>query len=330
MKLTDTMKSKDSVFKLALARYEDGFPSGQIARLLRVSQRTIQRWVKKGKIECPGKSPRIRSRSLTLEQEEAVLEFIENNAGVFLDEIVDFVFETFDVCISTSTVSRLLRRNDFSRKRGTRVNIKLQQTAGMRFLEDIRPIYDASPLTFASLDEMSVMLNLAPTHGYARRGVRAIIPQPSKRTVSWMLTLCISAAGFVFWDMRDSTINAEVFSEFLRRLPDGLTLILDNASVHHANKCLWAKGLQSVAEVAEGESIQLKFIPSYAPHLNPVEHTFNLVRNLLRRKKAWTEVELRQGLTEMFQTNAFSPSSVQKLIRSVLLGGPNPGQRLRS
>ena len=32
-------------------------------------------------------------------------------------------------------------------------------------------------------------------------------------------------------------------------------------SVHHANKCLWAKGLQSVAEVAEGKSIQLKFIP---------------------------------------------------------------------
>ena len=54
--------------------------------------------------------------------------------------------------------------------------------------------------------------------------------------------------------MRDSTINAEVFSECLRRLPDGLTLILDNASVHHANKCLWAKGLQSVAEVAEGKA----------------------------------------------------------------------------
>ena len=80
------MKSKDSVFKLALDRYDDSIPSGQIARLLRVSQRTIQRWVKNGKIECLGKSPRIRRRSLTLEQEEAVLELIENNAGVFLDE----------------------------------------------------------------------------------------------------------------------------------------------------------------------------------------------------------------------------------------------------
>lgn len=117
-----------------------------------------------------------------------------------------------------------------------------------------------------------------------------------------MLTLCISAAGVVFRDLRNRTVNAEVFSEFLRRLPDGL--IVENASVHHAKECLWAKGLQSVAEIAEVKSVQLKFNPSYAPHLNPVEHTFSLVRSMLRRKKAWTEVELRQRLTEIFQTNA--------------------------
>lgn len=75
---------------------------------------------------------------MTVEQEEAVIEGGENNAGVFLDEIVDFVFETFDVCISISTMSRLFKKNDYSRKRGTRVNIKFQETAGVRFLEDIR------------------------------------------------------------------------------------------------------------------------------------------------------------------------------------------------
>ena len=87
--------------------------------------------------------------------------------------------------------------------------------------------------------------------------------------------------------------------------------------------------MNSVAEVAEEKSISLKFIPSYAPHLNPVEHTFNLVRNLLRRRKAWTEEELMESLTELFKTESFSKEGMTKLFRSVILGGPNPGERLQ-
>lgn len=91
----------------------------------------------------------------------------------------------------------------------------------------------------------------------------------------------------------------------------------------------WEKGLKSVAEVAEEKSIALKFIPSYAPHLNPVQYTFNLVRNLLRRKKAWTEERLIESLTELFKTESFSQGAMTKLFRSVILGGPNPGERLQ-
>ena len=66
-----------------------------------------------------------------------------------------------------------------------------------------------------------------------------------------------------------------------------------------------------------------------APHLNPVEHTFNLVRNLLRRKKAWTEEELMDSLTELFNTESFSQEGMTRLFKSGILGGPNPGERLK-
>ena len=106
--------------------------------------------------------------------------------------------------------------------------------------------------------------------------------------------------------------------------------MLDNAPVHHANKCLWEKGLKSVAEIADEKAIVFKFIPSYAPHLNPVEYTFNLVRNLLRRKQAWTEEKLIAALAELFQTESFSQGAMTKLFASVIRGGPNPGDRLKS
>ena len=93
-------------------------------------------------------------------------------------------------------------------------------------------------MTFASIDEMSVMLNSAPSYGYAPRGQRAVILQPSRRTVSRMLTLCISCSGVIHWDSREGAITGKVFSEILRKLPDGLTLLLDNSPVHHAKKSL--------------------------------------------------------------------------------------------
>ena len=194
------MKSKKTINDLAVERRIDGSSTAQIADFLKVSQRTIQRWVKKGKTVLSEKFSRVKSRKLTPEQEDQVLAFVDGNAGIFLDEVKDFVAETHGTAISTSTASRLLAKHEYTRKRGTRVNVKYKTEKGMRFLEDIRPIFENNPIMFASLDEMSLMmiLNLAPTYGYARKGRRAVIPQPGKRTVAYMVTLCISPVGVLF------------------------------------------------------------------------------------------------------------------------------------
>lgn len=77
------------------------------------------------------------------------------------------------------------------------------------------------------------MLNLAPAYGWAPRGERAIIRQPGKRTVTYTLILCVCPIGGLDWSLRSDTVDSEVFSEFIGRLPDGITLMLDNAQMHH-------------------------------------------------------------------------------------------------
>ena len=135
------------------------------------------------------------------------MRFVEEKPGQFQDQSADFVLRTFDIQISQQTVSNILKRNDFTRKRGSRVNNKYDVDKGKRFLEDFRRL--DTPL-IASLDEMSVMLNLAPTHGYALKGQRAVVRQPSKRTVSYMLTLVVCPIGILYWNLRSGTINAEI------------------------------------------------------------------------------------------------------------------------
>ena len=121
--------------------------------------------------------------------------------------------------------------------------------------------------------------------------------------------------------IRSGTFDAEAFCEVLKKLPNGLNLMLDNARIHHARKCLIAKGLPTVAEIAEPKSINLRYTPAYAPHLNPVESVFNTVKNLLRQKEAWTKAALMRELSSLSKTKAFSKEPMTKLFLSVINGG---------
>ena len=76
------------------------------------------------------------------------------------------------------------------------------------------------------------MINAAPSYGYSPRGQRAVISQPSRRTISYMLTLCVCPIGVLYWNLRSGSITAETFCETLTRLPQGITLLLDNARIH--------------------------------------------------------------------------------------------------
>lgn len=84
-----------------------------------------------------------------------------------------------------------------------------------------------------------------------------------------MPVLCICPIGVAYWSLRNGSIDSVVFSEIMARLPNSITLLLDNARIHHASKCLVEKGLPTIAELATSKSIALKFTPPYAPHLNP-------------------------------------------------------------
>ena len=226
--VSNPMKANRSIRELALERLQDGVSTSEIAESLKVSKRTVQRWKKEGN-NYGAKQVRLKSRKLTDEQEESVLKFIEKKPGVYAKNIVAYAAENFKVKICKTTVHNLFRKHNITRKVGTRVNHRYKVELGRQYLAELQESY--TPM-FGSIDEASVMLNLTATHGYAIKGKRAVIPQPSRRTVSYMLILCVTPVGVVYWSIRSGTFNAEAFCEVLKNLPNGLNLMLDNARIH--------------------------------------------------------------------------------------------------
>src|SRR2546423_12796339 len=71
---------------------------------------------------------------------------------------------------------------------------------------------------------------------------------------------------------------------------------MDNSSVHKApDKRIEAK-MPSVEEQLARKGIEVKFITTYAPMLNPTELCFNLLRQQIEKNRPRSEEELRSAI----------------------------------
>ena len=62
-----------------------------------------------------------RSRALDLAVSMALLDYLEERPTAYLDEMRFFIYDAFDILADESTISRELKRLDFSRKKCRRI-----------------------------------------------------------------------------------------------------------------------------------------------------------------------------------------------------------------
>jgi transposase len=106
----------------------------------------------------------------------------------------------------------------------------------------------------------------------------------------------VTNQGKTRWMIIEESFDAEKFCEFLQALINDagkkVFLILDNLRVHHSK--------QVKAWVAERkEHIELFYLPSYSPQLNPEERlNADLKQEMSKRVPVRTKAKLRQAATE--------------------------------
>jgi len=55
-------------------------------------------------------------------------------------------------------------------------------------------------------------------------------------------------------------------------------LIMDNLSTHKAKQSCIDLGLSTIEELLKSKNVEVIYLPSYTPELNPVEKCFNITR----------------------------------------------------
>jgi transposase len=288
-----------------------GISRAEVADILGLNPSTVSQWwqayqregARSFKLGIPGKR-KGQGRKLSPEQEKRIQELLIDKTP---DELkfpfalwerkgVKLLIEReFGIEISIRAVGDYLHRWGFTPQKPLKRAYEQSDARVRHWLKESYPAIERRAQEEGAEihwgDETGLRNTSQYGRSYAPKGQTPVQTLPAKR-ISTNFIATVSNQGKVRFMGYHGKMNAQLFLKFLRRLIQGnkkkIFLILDNLRVHHATP------VQAWLE-EHSEQIELFFLPSYSPELNPTEYlNGDLKRGVHAKPPVRTQKELAQ------------------------------------
>ena len=293
--LPDARELSDEVLEAlrlrALRGCQLGLTEAQVAEVLGVARETVSRWwsayADHGLRALPHRRtgrPLGSGRAVTDAQAERVRQLLRTHQPEELGiaaplwtrrAVRDLIRREYGVSLAVRTVGRYLQRWGFTAKRPRRHARDQDPEEVRQWLEETYPAIEArAEREGAEIhwgDEVGVAADQAPARGYAPQGEPATMDVPDRHVRASQIST-ITNGGAVRFMTYTRTMTAALFLVFLGRLLRSTTgkvfLIVDRLRAHMTPAVQrWV--------AAHRERIEVFYLPSYAPELNPDEYLNN-------------------------------------------------------
>ena len=282
--------------RAAVRMLQSGANADRVAEAFDVSRAIVYRWQQKYKDEgdsaleikkAPGRAP-----SLTLEQRGKIFAFIRdsNPRQMNIDfgelwtrkNVREMIRREFGVELSLVQVGRILNEIGLSPQkplyRSYRKKPELVEEWKRIIYLEIRRRASAEGAEILFGDEASVRTDHHSGTTWAPVGQTPVVRDSGDRKAIKMIS-AISSKGLLRFQVREGSMNAGSFIEFLKSLLKSVEskkifLIVDGSSIHKAKK---VKDFLADNEV-KGR-LEIFILPGYSPELNPDEWVWNNVKN---------------------------------------------------
>lgn len=319
MELTDARKlSQEAQEALRLRAIKavvvDGMKIADVVNLFGVSRAAVNKWIsahKKGGQKALLKKKRgRRSSDMTLlkpYQCAIIVNLITDRCPdqlkmpfmLWTREAVGMLIERrFGIKMAVRSVGNYLKRWGFTPQKPLRRAYERQDKAVKIWLEETYPkIAARAKLENAEIhwgDEAGFRSDHQTGTSFSPKGKTPVVKSTGKRFRVNMIST-VTNKGTLRFMLFEESFTAQVFLNFLERLTKGsetkIFLILDNLRVHHAKMLKGWLGKNK-------DKIELFYLPSYSPELNPDELLNQDVKsNAVGRKRAKNLTELRNNIT---------------------------------
>ena len=303
-----------------------------VAGILGIRAATVSEWnslyKKRGKKGLKLQKPGVlegTNRILSPEQEKEVQRLIIDKTPdqlklpfVLWDRkaVKELIYRQYKVVVAIRTVGKYLHRWNFTPQRSVKRAYEQQPKAVQRWLdEDYPKIQKKAKQENAEIhwgDETGFRNDHHYGRGYSPRGKTPEVRLSAKRVGINMIS-SITNQGKVRFMIYKKSMNAKVFIKFLKRLADGsdrkVILILDNLRVHHAYVVRdWLEGKE--------DKIEIEFLPSYSPELNPDEYLNNDLKQGVHSKTMFRDIDsLKKGVMSHMRMLQKTPQRVMNFFR---------------
>jgi transposase len=278
----------------AMLLLDDGWSCERAAKALYLDDDTVRGWRKtydENGVEGLRRFEAGGSLShLSQAQEEELVVYVSQalprstrEVGVFIEQVFGVVYE------SRSGLIALLHRLGLEYKKPRTIGRRLDARAQQAFIDAYEKL-----LNSLSPDEAALFMDAVhPTYAaravgcWAPRGENPAIVQTSGRerlNIHVALDLETGKTAMIEVESVDAASTVKVLEAIEAMYPAlaRIHVFLDNARYHHA--VLVQEWLAK-----PGRRIRLRFIPSYCPHLNPIERLWGQMHKHLTHNKSWRD-----------------------------------------
>ncbi|MEG7979178.1 MAG: transposase [Mollicutes bacterium UO1] len=123
------------------------------------------------------------------------------------------------------------------------------------------------------------------------------------QTLMFLAQISDSVEKIIHLDLIEGGMKTEDFHKFLSDFnpPNNgkkNVLIMDNLRVHKAKQSCIDLGLPTIEELLTSKDIEVIFLPSYTPELNPIEKINHIIKDHVRKEEARNKEKLRLTIEE--------------------------------
>lgn len=290
----------------AVLLYDKGWTHSQIADALLLSDETVRQHIKdyqvtqKLKPENGGSSSR-----LDVQQTETLIQHLQGHTYLFAKEIVAYVKTTFGIHYTVPGMTAWLQLHSFSYKKPAVVPGKANRTAQEQWIKEYETLKENLPANevICFIDGVHPTHNTKPACGWIRTGERKeILTNTGRQRIN--LSGAVDIITKKVFIQQDLTLNAHATIAFFRKIemayPQAyrVHVFCDNAK-YYKNK--------DVAAYLENSKINIHFLPSYSPNLNPIERLWKLMNEEVLYNKYYESFKSFKDAVLGFLESLFDP-----------------------
>ena len=302
-----------------------GMTRAEIGEIVGVHADTVGRWLKLSprelKVNRGGRNPG-EGRHLTQVQEDRIRKLITDKAPdqLKLDyalwtrkAVMELIEQETGIAMPIRTVGEYLKRWGLTPQKPVKQAYEQNPKAVQRWLDEEYPeIKSQAKQENAEIywgDETGIRSDSQHERGYAPKGKTPVIRLNAKRSSTNMIS-AVNNQGKVRFKIFEGSMNTDVLIDFCKRLIKSakrkVYLILDNLRVHHAK--LFKAWLQE-----HKDEIDVFYLPSYSPELNPDEYlNCDLKAGVHSGKPARNKEQLKKKVLSHMRMLQKSPKRVAK------------------